>query len=70
MIMENKQPTMKKLFTYTLELWYRHGDNDKEFMEAIVIAENDDLAKELAKNSRKNIFKVEIKSKEIYIKNK
>lgn len=59
---------MKKLFTYTLELWYRHGDDDKDFTEAIVIAENDELAKELAKHARKNIFKVEIKSKELYIK--
>ena len=53
---------MKQLFTYTLELWYRHGDDEKEFMKAIVVAEDDEFAKELAKHARRNIFKVEIKS--------
>lgn len=58
---------MKQLFTYTLELWYRHGDDEKEFMKAIVVAEDDEFAKELAKHARRNIFKVEIKSKEPYV---
>lgn len=57
---------MKQLFTYTLELWYRHGDDEKEFMEAIVVAEDDEFAKELARHARRNIFKAEIKSKEPY----
>ena len=67
--MENNQ-LMKQLFTYTLELWYRHGSDEKEFMETTVVAKNDEIAKQLAETARKNIFKVEIKSKENYVEPK
>ena len=60
----------KQLHEYKLEIWYRHGHNDKDFMERTVIAESDEKATELAKQFRRNIFKVEIKSKEIYIPKK
>ncbi len=57
---------MKKLFEYKLECWYRHSVDEKEFMEVKIVAENDEIAKNLAKEVRRNIFKVEIKSKVPY----
>jgi hypothetical protein len=56
---------MKQLFKYTVELWFRHND-EKEFMEVTIIAENDESAKKLGKDTRRNIFKVEILKKEIH----
>ena len=57
---------MKKLFKYELECWYRSND-EKEFLTTTVIAENDEIAKKLAKETRRNIFKAEIKSKVSYV---
>jgi len=55
-----------QLYTYEIECVYRHGDFDKEFMTVKIVAENDEFAKKLAKETRRNIFKVEIKSKVPY----
>lgn len=57
---------MKKLFTYIIECWFRESDN-KEFITTTVIAESDEIAEKLAKDTRRNIFKTEIKSKEAYV---
>lgn len=56
----------KQLYTYEIECWYRHGKEDKDFMTVKIVAENDEFAKKLAKETRRNIFKVEIKSKVPY----
>jgi len=58
----------KQLYTYEIECWYRYGyfSEDKEFMTVKIAAENDEFAKKLAKETRRNIFKAEIKSKVPY----
>jgi len=56
----------KQLYTYEMNCWYRYNVDDKEFLETTVIAESDEIAKKLAKDTRRNIFKVEIKSKTPY----
>lgn len=53
------------IYIYTLECWYRSND-EKDFMTVKIVAENDEFAKNLAKEVRRNIFKVEIKSKVPY----
>ena len=30
-----------KLFTYTIECWFRHGNDEKEFMTTTVFADRD-----------------------------
>jgi len=57
---------MKKLNTYKIECWFREND-EKEFLTTTVIAESEEIAKQLAKDTRRNIFKVEIKSKVPYV---
>lgn len=57
---------MKQLFEYILECWYRYNVDDKEFLETTVIAESDEIAKKLARDVRRNIFSVQIKSKVPY----
>jgi hypothetical protein len=51
-----------------MNCWFRHGSDgdDKEFLETTVIAESDEIAEQFAKSVRRNIFKVEIKSKVLY----
>lgn len=56
----------KQLYTYEIECWYLHSVDEKEFMTVKIVAENDEFAKKLAKETRRNIFKVEIKSKAPY----
>jgi len=56
----------KQLYKYEIECWYRYGDDDKEFLTTTIIAESDEIAKQFAKSVRRNIFKVEIKSKVPY----
>lgn len=58
---------MKKLFTYTIEAWYRYGNDEKEFMDVTVIAESDEKAEQLAKETRRNIYKTTIKHKIPYV---
>ena len=57
-----------KLYTYEIEAWFRYGadGDEKEFMTIKIVADNDEFAKKLAKETRRNIFKVEIKSKVPY----
>ena len=55
-----------RLYTYEIECWYRHLVDEKDFMTVKIVAENDEFAKNLAKKVRRNIFKVEIKSKTPY----
>lgn len=57
---------MKKLFKYEIECWFRAND-EKEFLTTTVIAESDEIANKLAKDTRRNIYKTEIKSKEAYV---
>ena len=56
----------KQLYTYEIEAWFRHDVDEKDFMTVKIVAENDEFAKNLAKEVRRNIFKVEIKSKVPY----
>jgi len=56
-----------KLFTYTIECWFRHGNDEKEFMTTTVISESDEKAEQLAKETCRNIYKTEIKSKVPYV---
>jgi len=56
----------KQLYKYTMNCWYRYNIDDKEFLETTVIAESDEIAEQFAKSVRRNIFKVEIKSKVPY----
>jgi len=58
----------KQLYKYEMNCWYRYGyfGDDKEFLETTVIAESDEIAEQFAKSVRRNIFKVEIKSKVPY----
>lgn len=58
---------MKKLFKYEIECWYRYGDDEKEFLTTTVVAESDEIAEKLAKDTRRNIFSTTIKSKEPYV---
>jgi len=57
---------MKKLHKYTVEAWYRYGDDQKEFMHREIIAESPEKALELAKLIRRNIFSVKIIKTESY----
>jgi len=56
----------KQLYTYEMNCWYRYNVDDKEFLETTVIAESDEIAEQFAKSVRRNIFKVEIKTKVPY----
>lgn len=58
---------MKKLFKYEIDCWYRYGNDEKEFLTTTVIAESDEIAEKLAKDTRRNIFSTTIKSKEAYV---
>ena len=62
------KPTSEKveLYIYRVEIWYRHGDNEKEFMQRTILSPTDEKMEELARQIRPNVFKVEIKSKEEY----
>jgi len=54
------------LNTYTVEMWYRYGDNQKEFMQRNILAESPEKALELASLIRRNIFSVKIIKTESY----
>jgi len=56
----------KKLFTYTLIVWYRDKYFEKEYMEREVIAESDEKALELGKAFRRSVFSVKIDKKVPY----
>lgn len=56
----------KQLYTYIIDAWFRYNVDEKEFMTVKIVADNDEFAKKLAKETRRNIFKVEIKSKVPY----
>jgi len=56
----------KQLYKYEMNCWYRYNVDEKEFLETTVIAESDEIAEQFAKSVRRNIFKVEIKSKTPY----
>lgn len=56
----------KKLYTYIIECWFRYND-EKEFMDVTVIAESDEKAEQLAKETRRNIYKTTIKHKIPYV---
>jgi len=58
---------MSKLHNYTVEIWFRTKDFDKEFMERDIIAESPEKALELANLIRRNIFSVKILKKESYV---
>jgi hypothetical protein len=58
---------MTKLHTYTMQIWFLHSDDQKEFMEREIIAESDEKAEELAKLTRRNILNVSILKKEVYV---
>ena len=58
---------MKNLFKYEIDCWYRYDDDEKEFLTTTVIAESDEIALQLAKDTRRNIFSTTIKSKEAYV---
>jgi len=57
---------MKKLFKFNLEIFYRCGDDQKEFMHRDIIAESPEKALELASLIRRNIFSVKIIKTEKY----
>lgn len=57
---------MESKFKYTLELWFRDKLFEKDFMRQVIIAENDESAKEIAKLLRRNIFHIKIINKEHY----
>jgi len=57
---------MTKLFNFELEIWYRHGNFEKDFMNRTIVAESPEKAIELANLMRNNIFKVDILKKEVY----
>jgi len=57
---------MKKLHKYTVEAWFRYGDDQKEFTTREIIAESPEKALELANQIRRNIFSVKIIKTESY----
>lgn len=57
---------MKKLYSFTIDCWFRRND-EKDFLTTTIIAESDEIACKLAKETRSNIFKTYIKSKEPYV---
>lgn len=57
---------MKKLYSYKIDCWFRKND-EKDFLTTTIIAESDEIAEELAKETSSHIYKVEIKSKEPYV---
>ena len=59
----------KQLYKYEVQCWYRYGKDgdEKEFLTTTVIAESDEIAEKLAKETRRNIFSTTIKSKTPYV---
>jgi hypothetical protein len=53
-------------FKFKVHISYLCGNDDKDWEEIEIVAENDKNAKIYARNHRRHVYKIEILSKETY----